>query len=260
MLQASLCSSHLEIWLIPSDRTRSRQYEFSTMVWLNLLLYHLFQCFVWFFQRKELDNRKQEGTKLQGKITTAHHAPGNSGNKNWQNSISSHNKKNTSGGAASRNKAKNMDKAPGTGTGRSESRFTPGPPEPPTQVSLPRVFWDFFLDLFFKPIDPVLFCLGYCQWTGQGGGIRISGSHQQGFVRFFLLLFFVSVSESRVTGPLLFLWRAGRGLVRVRVKHYENRVNVFSTAKFADRRELLEGARTERRDWDKRLALGAVSS
>ena len=27
-----------------------------------------------------------------------------------------------------------------------------------------------------------------------------------------------------------------------------NRVNVFSTAKFADRRELLEGARTERRD------------
>ena len=39
-----------------------------------------------------------------------------------------------------------------------------------------------------------------------------------------------------------------------------NRVNVFSKAKFADRRELLEGAWTERRDWDKRLALGAVCS
>jgi len=39
-----------------------------------------------------------------------------------------------------------------------------------------------------------------------------------------------------------------------------NRVNVFSTAKFADRRELLEGARTKRRDCDKRLALGAVCS
>jgi len=41
---------------------------------------------------------------------------------------------------------------------------------------------------------------------------------------------------------------------------YRNRVNVFSTAKFADRRELLEGARTKRRDCDKRLDLGSVCS
>jgi len=48
-----------------------------------------------------------------------------------------------------------------------------------------------------------------------------------------------------MNGPLVVV----RGLLDEMLSScLSNKVNVFSTAKFADRRELLEGARTERRD------------
>jgi len=37
-------TDHLETWLVPSGTTQSRQYHESTMVWRNLLLFHLFKC------------------------------------------------------------------------------------------------------------------------------------------------------------------------------------------------------------------------